>query len=177
MEETNINFGLGLFGSIIGAAIGSVVWIVIAKLGFFAAVAGFLIVYLSIEFFKAFGRGLDTGCLVTCVIISIIAVFAACWISYLMALKDVLEDAFMTNISFTEANNYLIRGLRGDPKIHSEVTHGFRSDLTRNLLMGYILAVIGGVFYIKAQYKAIKAQKIATEAHAETTVDTTEKQN
>jgi len=76
------NLFLGIIGAIIGAALGSVVWILIGKAGFIAGIAGFLMAVLAMKGYSLLAGSMDRKGLVISILIVLLMIFAANYTSY-----------------------------------------------------------------------------------------------
>jgi|GEM_PF-4052107 len=147
LDVKKINFPLGLIGAIIGVLLGGVIWFAIAKLGYIAGLAGFLIVFLSIEGFKRLGKGIDTKALIICIILSFIMIFLAQWTYYVVDTKEVYSEWGIT-LTFQETNDLIIEVLKDNSEI--------RTDFIKDLAIGYGLSILCSFSYIKNLKKETK---------------------
>jgi len=76
------NLLLGIIGAIIGAGLGSVIWILIGKAGFIAGIAGFIMAFLAMKGYSLLAGSLDRKGLVASIFIVILMIFAANYTSY-----------------------------------------------------------------------------------------------
>ncbi len=81
-EVYDSNIVLGIIGAIIGAALGSILWIVIGKIGFIAGIAGLLIAQGAFKGYEMLGGSLDKKGVIASVVISVFVIYYAnkvCW--------------------------------------------------------------------------------------------------
>ena len=79
VQTTNIkpNLPKGIVGAIGGALLGLIVWEIIYKLGFIAAIGGFAIAFGALFGFEKLGKGLNKNSVTICIVITILTVWLA----------------------------------------------------------------------------------------------------
>lgn len=140
-REKKSNIIGGIVGSLIGALIGAVVWIIIYQLGYIAAVGGLAIAVCSIKGYELFGGKLNlTGIIITS-IITIASVYLAQHISLGIDIYNAYKELDIT----------IFDAIRSVPEFLTEesIVRPFLTDL----IVGYILTLIGSVSYIIRVYK------------------------
>lgn len=71
------NFFTGLIGAILGALIGAVLWVVVAQIGYIAAVIGLVMGVLTIKGFELLGGRINIASIITCcVVVGIVLMLA-----------------------------------------------------------------------------------------------------
>lgn len=87
------NYGVGFFAALLGALIGSILWIIVGYFGYIASICGYAIAFASFYGYK-FVRGKITN---TGIVINIICVFIALlvanYINFAIAIFKVEQDA------------------------------------------------------------------------------------
>lgn len=144
-EVNSSNPITGFIGALVGACLGGVVWIIIYQLGFLAAIAGLAIITGAFKGYEILGGRVDMKGLVISVIISLLMVFASNYICWVIECKQALSE--YTDITFLETFKLL-------PDILS--TFELTGDFVKDLLFGYLLAIVGG--YSAVQKKLIQIQ-------------------
>ncbi len=140
-REKKSNIIGGIVGSLIGALIGSIIWIIIYQLGYIAAVGGLAIAICSIKGYELFGGKLNlTGIIITS-IITIMLVYLAQHVSLGIDIYNAYKEFDIT----------IFDAIRSVPEFLAEesIMRPFFTDL----IVGYILTLIGSVSYISRAYK------------------------
>lgn len=140
-REKKSNIIGGIVGSLIGALIGSIIWIIIYQLGYIAAVGGLAIAICSIKGYELFGGKLNlTGIIITS-IITIMLVYLAQHVSLGIDIYNAYKEFDIT----------IFDAIRSVPEFLAEesIMRPFLTDL----IVGYILTLIGSVSYISRAYK------------------------
>ncbi|MGG7177756.1 hypothetical protein ACQPU1_09195 [Clostridium paraputrificum] len=133
---------LGIIGSLLGACIGSFLWVIIAQMNYIAAIAGFAIALCSIKGYEKFGGKLNISGIVITSIITIIMVFFASYIS--LAFDIYLEYKADYLITFFDAFKSVPEFLTAP-----EIKDVFMKDLA----IGYLLTILGSISFIIRSYK------------------------
>lgn len=140
-REKKSNIVGGIIGSLIGALIGSIIWIIIYQLGYIAAAGGLAIAVCSIKGYELFGGKLNlTGIIITS-IITIMSVYLAQHISLGIDIYNAYKEYEIT----------IFDAIRSVPEFLTEesIARPFWTDL----IIGYILTLVGSVSYISRAYK------------------------
>jgi hypothetical protein len=132
----------GIVGALLGALIGVAAWVVIYQLGYISGIAGLVMIICSLKGYELLGGHLSkAGVIISC-IISVIMVIVAeqvcLGIEIYNAYNDYYEitffDAFRSATSFLEEAD-------------------IRNAVIYDLVMGYILMVVGAFGTIRQAYK------------------------
>ncbi|WP_318662493.1 hypothetical protein [Treponema sp.] len=141
-KNKNPNYGKGFFLSLIGALIGSIVWILIGMAGFYASIAGLAISFCAFKGYEiAGGKVTKTGVIINIITIAI-AFFFAQYIGLFIALqKEVPELTFSlfvlnSNLIFTD--------------------HDILSYILPNMGLGLLFVVLGASRTISNNFNAAK---------------------
>lgn len=126
----------GVFGAIIGAAIGGTVWVLVGLAGVIVGYIGFLIYFLSILGFMAFCRdktkfGIGLSC-----ILSVLTVFAATFMVAVFQVHNQMNDGSIGFVPLSASLRYTVNLLKDFKK--SEYLWG-------NIAIGEIFVVFGFV--------------------------------
>lgn len=89
----------GIIGAVLFALAGAVVWVLIYSIGYIAGLAGVLIVLAAMKGYQIFGKYLDKKGVIISIIVSLVIVFAANHISWIVACYKAYRDAGR-NLSF-----------------------------------------------------------------------------
>ena len=150
MEEKKEKVFLGIIGAIVGGLIASILWILIGQIGFVASIAGYAIVYGSIIGYERLAGRISKVGLVICIVVSVVAVFSADYISYVLRLyRELLRDNFEITLW----------------QVFAVLPKAFGSDwdllwsFVKSLLIGYGFAIWGSYSFIKKGWKAIDEGK------------------
>lgn len=139
------NYIKGFFASLIGALIGSAIWIIIGALGFFASIAGLAISYCAFKGYSiAKGKFTRKG-----IILNVIAII----IAFLFAQYAVLFIEFMKEYD----NMTLLGFLAITPLLFSSLE--FIKALLPNIGLGLLFIVLGSYKTIVNNYKSAKNQE------------------
>lgn len=143
------NVMLGIVGAMIGALLGSVLWILLGQVGFIAGIAGYAIVFGSVKGYRLLGRHVSRKGIVICVIFSLVMIFAAEYTSTGFAIYQAFkEDYYIT----------ILDAMKSVPEFlkESEV----RNELLKNLSVGYGLAVWASFSFVKNLWRNVRADEI-----------------
>ena len=88
------NVVLGIVGALIGAALGGVVWGIVYKLGYIAGIAGFAIVAGAFKGYELLGKALDIKGVVISVLISVVMIFVAQYVSVALEVKTEYDAIY-----------------------------------------------------------------------------------
>lgn len=91
-EKSACNVPLGMAGALLGALLGGAIWLFVAKLGYIVAVIGLLIVIFSCKGFEKLGGRLTRLGVVFSVVISVLVIVAANYISYAWELMEAINS-------------------------------------------------------------------------------------
>lgn len=131
------NIVIAVAASIAGAALGGVVWILIYKLGYIAAVSGYVAVACAMLGYTKFGkRELSILSIIWCILISAAMIVFANYISYTWEVMDAINASNPGRAEFTKVFMHL-------PDMLKEWdAEGY---FWRDLAMGLLFLVISGI--------------------------------
>ncbi len=138
------NVLLGLIGAIVGVLLGSVLWIVIGQIGFIAGIAGFAIVFGGMKGYELLGGRLSKAGIVICVLLSLLTIIGAEFVSIVIALYQELSKLYAVTIQDVVA---WIPDLMKEP----EVAGGVAKDL----IVGYALAIWASFANVKSAWRQV----------------------
>lgn len=133
----------GIVGALLGSLLGVVVWVLIYQLGYISAIAGLVMIICALKGYEMLGGHLSkAGIIISCLISLVMVIFAeqvCLGLEIFNAYKDYYEisffDAFRSVPAFLE-----------EPEI--------RTAVIGDLVMGYILMVVGAWGTIRQAYKS-----------------------
>lgn len=128
-KNRNTNYIKGFFGSLIGAIIGSAVWIILGLAGFYASIAGFAIAYAAFwgyNFMK--GKGTKVGVVINIITILIASFFAQYIDIFLDLTRAYPEITFPVYVYNT-------------PELFTDLA--FLKSLLPSFLLGLLFAFLG----------------------------------
>ena len=148
-EEKNIKpkYLLGFFASLVGALIGSVVWVVLGMLGFIASLAGYAIAYGAFYAYKKVNSKYTKLAIILNVVAIIIAFLFA---QYSGIVFEVLREYKADGITFSDAilyTNYLFTNKE------------FIVALLPDFGFGILFAFLGSFRTIKDNYTSAKEEE------------------
>lgn len=148
-EEKNIKpkYLLGFFASLVGALIGSVVWVVLGMLGFIASLAGYAIAYGAFYAYKKVNSKYTKLAIIHNVVAIIIAFLFA---QYSGIVFEVLREYKANGITFSDAilyTNYLFTNKE------------FIVALLPDFGFGILFAFLGSFRTIKDNYTSAKEEE------------------
>lgn len=144
------NYLTGFFGSLVGALIGSIAWIAIGAVGFYASIAGYAIAFAAFKGYEM-GKGKKTAVgialnVVTIVVALAFAQYTGIFIEFVKEYPGLTVPAFVV----------VTPALFADP--------GFLKALLPDIGLGLLFAVLGTYRTIKNNYQsAAYAEKIQIE--------------
>lgn len=143
----------GILGALIGAVLGSLLWILLDQINFIAGIAGYAIVFCSFKGYEKLGGRVSRKGVVACIIICLITILGADLFSFAI---DIFKEFSSTyHISFLDA-------IRSVPLFLLE------GDVLRpiliNLGIGYLIAFAGCYSFVGAVWNAT-GQKPKKEIH------------
>lgn len=136
------NYLRGFFGSLVGAIIGSVVWIIIGALGFFASIAGFAISYCAFKGYETVKGKLNVkGIIINVLTILLAFLFAQYAVLFIECMKEIDGMTLRGFIYFT-------------PILFSDLE--FLKSLLPDVGLGLLFAFLGTYNTIHNKYKSAK---------------------
>lgn len=148
-KDAKNNYLIGFLYSIIGAIIGSVLWIILGVVGIYASIAGYAISYCAFKGYKkAKGKLTVAGIVLNIIAIVIAFIFA----EYMGLYISFYKDADIASKSIKVFNLILdLMFKSGDVE--------FIKGIALDFIIGLIFAALGTSNTIKENMKAAKAQK------------------
>jgi len=146
-EPVKSNAFLGIIGAIIGAALGSIIWIIIGKLGFIAGIAGFAMMLFAIKGYRRLAGSLDKKGQIISLIIAFIMIFIANYAQYVL---EICKYYYSSDYSVST----IIKVTKGLPDL---LTMGdLWGEFAKDLLVGYALSIWAGFKIIKTTFSSNK---------------------
>lgn len=142
-KQRKENVFLGFIGAIIGAMIGSILWILLDQIGFIAGIAGYAIVYCCIKGYSMLGKTISKKGIVICVIVCLLMV--------------IFADGFSLGISIYKEFNtvYSITFADALALVPVYLTEGeILKSLVFNLVIGYLFVIWASYSFIANLWKA-----------------------
>lgn len=125
--ENKSNLFLGIIGAIIGATLGSIIWIAIGKIGFIAGIAGFIMVIFSMQGYMKLAGSIDKRGQIISICIALFMIFVANYTSY------ALEICKSYNIAD------IINAFKRLPRVLTAAN--LWGSFAKNLVVGYLLSI------------------------------------
>lgn len=133
---------LGVFGSLIGALIGLVVWCLIGSLGYISAIGGIVICLGAVFGYILLAEDMDAFGAIVSIVIVIATVYLGERITFAMALKKALELFSDNDVSFMKCFIHI------DDLLEAV---DMKSDYIEDMVKSYIFTAVGGGFmFVKA---------------------------
>lgn len=145
--EKSSNILLGIVGAVIGSIIGVALWVAIYYFGYIAAIAGFVMIACAMKGYEILGGALDKKGIIVASIISFIMVFVANHLSW--TLDAYVELKKYEKVSFRDVFNSMPDMIKA---------FGLQADYLKDLGVGYLLTLIGGVSTIINKFKQVKGK-------------------
>lgn len=125
--ESKSNLFLGIIGAIIGATLGSILWIVIGKIGFIAGIAGFIMVIFSMQGYMKLAGSIDKRGQIISICIAMFMIFGANYTLYALEI----------------CNSYNIADIMGALKRLPRILTAANlwGSFAKNLIVGYLLSI------------------------------------
>jgi len=142
-----LNYLAGFIGAVIGGIAGSVLWILIGALGFYAAIAGFVIAFCAFFGYKLF-KGPQTMVSIFLVIVAILGSLNFADIGLAIAIMKEVKD-----VSFFKVLSII------PPVLQEE---GVLMELFPNFALGLLFAGLGSFQMIKNTLKEIEKKNSIT---------------
>ena len=136
------NLLLGLIGAVIGAVPGVVLWLLIYRLGYIAAVCGLLLAFGAVKGYSILGKRLDKKGTVVSVIVSVVMLTAALMLCYGWALYDVFGPE---GFSFLDC----ILAVPTTLAVYPEILASFVGEF----IIGLLLTGVGSFASVKRLYQ------------------------
>lgn len=139
------NILLGIIGSILGAALGGVLWIVIGKIGFIAGIAGSIMMTFSIKGYRKFSGLLDKRGKTISIVIALVMIFVAQYMLYALLYCQ-----------YNFSGNYSVHNILSSIKNIPDFLKSTDSQGTfiRDLVVGYGLSIWAGFGIIKSTFSS-----------------------
>ncbi len=139
--EANLpnNYALGMVGSLLGAVIGSVLWIVIGAIGFYASIAGYAIAFAAFKGYEVVNAKKTRVGIVINVSAIVIALLLA---QYVGVFIDVVKEYPTLTVSqFVTVTPELVKDME------------FVKGMLPNMALGLLFAILGSYRVIKNNYQ------------------------
>lgn len=144
------NLPLGLIGAALGVLLGTVLWVIIGQFGFIAGIAGYAIVFCGMKGYELLGRKLSKAGIVICVLLSLLMIAGAEYISLGLVIYKELKEVSSLYVSLGDAFAF-IPELLGE----SEVAAGVAKDL----IVGYGLAIWASFSSVRIRWKQVEQEQ------------------
>ncbi len=135
------NMVTGIVGALIGALIGGVLWVLVAQLGYIAGIIGLVTAVLALKGYELLGGKIDKLGIVITMIIIVLALFAANYMSLAWAIHSEFSKIY--DITFFDAFQAV-----PDFLSEGEIMGAFIKDL----LIGYVFTAAVSVPVIRNMY-------------------------
>ncbi|MBC8536146.1 hypothetical protein [Feifania hominis] len=156
-EPKKSNFGLGVVGALIGAALGCVVWVLIYQFGYIAGIAGAAMLIFAAKGYELLGGRIDVRGVILCSILSIVMLFVAVNVTMFVEVYKALKEYYYVTLSDIDFVA-LFRTAWADGEL--------RRAMLADLGVGYLLAALVGVPYAMQLFKKAKYQAEAVRLPA-----------
>lgn len=133
-DVTQENMMLGIIGALVGCFLGGIVWVIIGYFGFFASLAGLLIVYLGI---KGYEKGARTISKKGLLFVGILSIFTALFATYLGWAFFLVND-YNTYFNLTGATQISVFDML--PVMHEVIL--FDPSLRNAVILEIVFALI-----------------------------------
>ena len=145
-NNRNENVLAGVFGAILFALAGGILWVIIYQLGYLAAISGLVGVFCAIKGYALFAKKESVKGVVIAIIATLIVMVVA-WYASLVVMNyreyegalTIAESFSLTKFAFKEIPEY-------------------RSGAIEDLVKGILFTVAGGVAFAVSSIKRIKAE-------------------
>lgn len=154
MEERE-NIFLGTMGAIAGAVVASILWVILGQIGFIAGIAGFLIVFCGVKGYQKLGKNMSRTGIIICIVISVIMIVAAEFVSTGIEIYRALKDDYIINIM---ESIKLVPSFLKEPEVRNQVIF--------NLLIGFALATWASFSFVKKLWNGTRNENIAQQGGA-----------
>ena len=149
----------GIVGALLGSVLGVIVWVLIYQLGYISGIAGLVMIICALKGYEMLGGPLSkTGIIISC-IISLIMVVVAEQVSVGIEIYNVYKEYY--EITFFDA-------FRSVPSFLEEPE--IKAAIIGDLVMGYLLMVVGAWGTIRQAYKSssgtVKARMVTSVTSA-----------
>ncbi len=122
---------LGIIGALLGAGIGSLLWILIGVTGYIAGIASFVMILAAIKGYHILAGSIDKIGYVIAILITIIMIFVADYTSLALVISDYFS---------TFDTEELIRAFKRLPELLTKAD--LLDVFIRDLAVGYLLSII-----------------------------------
>ena len=137
----------GFAGSVIGAVLGSLLWLVIDQFGFIAGIAGYAIVYGSISGYVRLGKNLSKAGVIISIVVSVLTILGVEFVAFGITVYREFKAEYMIT---------LLEAFKSVPGLlmYEEI----RSGILKELLIGYAFAVLASFSYVKKIWVTVNAK-------------------
>lgn len=143
------NIFLGIIGAFVGALLGSVLWIVIYRLGYVAAIAGIAIAWCACKGYAMLSKGKDMKAAIIPTIIALIVVTLAHFFCWGLEIYNVYSEVL--DITMIDA-------MLSVPEI--AFTSEIILDFLRDLAIGYVTVIVGAFPFIRRAKEARQQREV-----------------
>lgn len=141
-EKPKGNMGKGLVGALGGAIIGTVIWALIAELGYVSVIGGMAMALLTIGGYRLFAKGMSPAGMTLCVIIMIAGIFIGSTVPYVNMYYEYYHDLY--DVTYFEVAGQIFELLSDTQNM---------SYFVETLIKGYAFAFVGIICYVRASKK------------------------
>lgn len=134
------NVVMGIIGALIGTALGVIVWILIAKLGYISWIGGFAIAAGAFYGYFLMGKGMSGSGIAVSVVLVIFAVWFATKMSWALELQKAFKEELDTDYSLGEC----WKNMSGWLKLTATT-----GSYIRDLVLGYVFTALGAFSVFK----------------------------
>ena len=127
------NFFTGLIGAILGALIGAVLWVIVAQIGYIAAVIGLVMGVLTIKGFELLGGRINIASIITCCVVVGIVLMLANGVSLGLEIYSVYQSESVSVFDCIAAVP--------DFLAYSEIASTFWGNTAIGLLLTYVALI------------------------------------
>jgi len=147
----NENVFAGIIGSFLFSLVGGVVWFLLWQIDMLAAISGIIGVVCAIKGYSIFAKKESIKGIVISIIMALIVMLLAWYVCLAFDVYNMFKDDFAAGyIDYTITFGTAFR----NAYLFLEGSEGYYS----NLIMGLAFCVVGGIGYVSAAIKRVKAK-------------------
>ncbi len=151
-EKVNINVGAGIIGAFLGALLGGILWIMVGMVGFVVGWIGILMMLFALNGYKKLGKGLDKTGVVISVILSLLMIVAAEYVSWAITYYKEVNNG-IAQISLLEAFTQLPTAMTGME---------LWGDMAGDIAVGFVLTGIAALYSLPVYLKDSTGAAVGT---------------
>ena len=152
------NVLLGTLGALLFALGGGVAWILISQIGFIAGIAGLLTVFLATTGYKKFGKKLTKRGIIICIIVSIIVILIAWFVS--LTIDVLTQFRYMKqNGEIDNMPSFIQAAALGVAELMDNSAYAIEN--IGQLVIGLVFCVFSSIFYLRSKFQQVKSEKAA----------------